>query len=121
MQREVAELIADRSALEAQATEYKVHWVFAAQTCGRLVEERDEAVAKFEVGGARIGWGMPATPMEGLVSALASRSGQVHVASQHLRMGCKLIHRSRSHHTALGHTTLGHTALGHTSSPLPNS
>ena len=56
LQREVAELIADRTALETQATEYRVHWVFATQTCGRLVEERDAAVAKFEVGGAGIGW-----------------------------------------------------------------
>ena len=55
LQREVAELIADRATLEDQAAEYKVHWVFAAQTCGRLVAERDEAVAKFEVGGARMG------------------------------------------------------------------
>ena len=63
LQREVAELIADRTALETQATEYRVHWVFAAQTCGRLVEERDAAVAKFEVGRAGIGWVGHATSM----------------------------------------------------------
>lgn len=56
LQREVAELVADRNTLEAQAAQYKVHWVFAMQSCGRLVEERDEAVAKFEVGGSSIGW-----------------------------------------------------------------
>ena len=56
LQREVAELVADRNTLEAQSAQFKVHWVFAMQSCGRLVEERDEAVAKFEVGGARIGW-----------------------------------------------------------------
>ena len=50
LQREVAELITDRSTFEAQATQYKVHWMFAMQTCGRLVEERDNAVSKFEVG-----------------------------------------------------------------------
>lgn len=63
LQREVAELIADRTVLETQATEYRVHWVFATQTCGRLVEERDAAVAKFEVGGVGIGWVGHATSM----------------------------------------------------------
>jgi hypothetical protein len=49
LQRQIAELIAERTRLEEESVQYKLHWTYAIQTCGYLVEQRNAAVSKFEV------------------------------------------------------------------------
>ena len=49
LQHEIAELIGDRDKYEEEATKYKMQWSFAMQTCGRLIEQRNETLAKLEV------------------------------------------------------------------------
>ena len=49
LQRQITELISERSRLEEESVQYKLHWTFAIQTCGYLVEQRNAAVSKFEV------------------------------------------------------------------------
>lgn len=48
LQRQIAELIAERTRLEEESVQYKLHWTYAIQTCGYLVEQRNAAVSKFE-------------------------------------------------------------------------